>query len=115
VLEATKRGDKLKEEHSKTVELYNDLVDKHEAMEVKYRDAQDKLVSQSSLLEQKEADELTLRAQVEDLVQSKEQHIRALDQARIALQAASARATEVDMHYERAQERIKRLDAMLLS
>jgi len=109
-LEATKRGDKLKEDHSKTVELYNDLVDKHEAMEVKYRDAQDKLVSQSSLLEQKEADELTLRAQVEELVQSKEQHLRALDQARVALQAASARATEADMYYERAQERIKRLD-----
>jgi chromosome segregation ATPase len=109
--DATKRGDKLKEEHSMTVELYNDLVDKHEAMEVKYRDAQDKLVSQSSLLEQKEADELTLRAQVDELAQSKEQHIRALDQARVALQASSARATEVDMHYERAQERIKRLEA----
>jgi hypothetical protein len=57
------------------VELYNDLVDKHEATESKYRDAQDKFVSQSSLLEQKEADELSLPAQVEELAQSKEQHI----------------------------------------
>lgn len=110
-LEATKRGDKLQEGHEKTIELYNDLVESHEAMEAKYRDAQDKLVSQSSLLEQKEADDLALRAQVGELVQSKEQHIRALDQARVALQSASARATEVDMHYDRAQERIKRLEA----
>jgi ferritin-like metal-binding protein YciE len=79
-------GDKLKEEHSKTVELYHDLVDTHEAMEVRYHDAQDKLVRAA------EADELTLRAQVEELAQSKEQHIRALDQARVALQAASALA-----------------------
>lgn len=109
--DATKRGDKLKDEHAKAIELYNNLVDKHEAMEAKYRDAQDKLVSQSSLLEQQEADSLTLRAQVEELMQSKEQHIRALDQARVALQATSARATEVDMQHERAQERIKRLEA----
>ena len=106
-----KRAEKLSETHKNTAELYNDLLDKHEALEIKYRDVHDKLVTQSSLLEQKEADELGLRAQVDELGQSKEQHIRALDQARVALQASSTRATEVDMHYERAQERIKRLEA----
>jgi len=47
---------------------------------------------------------------VEELTQSREQHIRALDQARVALQAASARSTEVDMYYQRAQDQIKALE-----
>jgi len=109
--QAIKRAEKLDGAHTRTAEMYNDLLDKHEVLEAKYRDAQDKLVSQSSLLEQREADDVGLRAQVEELTQSKEQHTRALDQARLALQTASARATEVDMHYERAQERIKILEA----
>lgn len=111
--EALKRGEKLDEAHTRAAQMYNDLLDKHESLEVKYRDHQDKLVSQSSLLEQREADEVGLRGQVDELLQSKEQHIRALDQAKIALQAASARATEVDMHHERAQEKIKTLEADL--
>ena len=109
--QAIKRAEKLDGAHTRTAEMYNDLLDKHEVLEAKYRDAQDKLVSQSSLLEQREADDVGLRAQVEELTQSKEQHTRALDQARVALQTASARATEVDMHYERAQERIKIIEA----
>lgn len=109
--QAVKRAEKLDEAHTRTAEMYNDLLDKHEVLEAKYRDAQDKLVSQSSVLEQREADDVSLRAQLEELMQSKEQHIRALDQARVALQAASARATEVDMSCERAQERIKLLEA----
>src|SRR6188768_3160521 len=108
--EAIKRADKMDEAHTRTAQLYNDLLDKHESLEARFRDHQDRLVSQSSLLEQREADEVNLRGQLEELVQSREQHIRALDQARIALGTSSARATEVDMHYQRAQEQIRTLE-----
>jgi chromosome segregation ATPase len=70
-------------------------------------------VSQSSLLEQREAEEVGLRSQIDELTQSREQHIRALDQARVALQASSARAVEIDMQYQHAQEQIKALESDL--
>jgi len=108
--EASKRADKIDETHSRTAGLYDDLWQKHDIMEAKFRDHQDRLVSQSSLLEQREADELSLRAQVEELTESREQHIRALDQTRIALQTASSRADEVDIQYQRAREQINTLE-----
>ncbi|KDR85383.1 hypothetical protein GALMADRAFT_1324087 [Galerina marginata CBS 339.88] len=111
--EATKRADKMDESHTRTVQLYNDLLDVHEGLQTKFREHQDRLVSHSSLLEQREADEVNLRAQIDELTQSREQHIRALDQARVALQASSSRATEIDLQYERAQEQIKALETDL--
>ena len=108
--EATKHADKINDMHNRTAGLYDDLLQKHDTLDVKFRDHQDRLISQSSLLEQREAEELSLRAQVEELTESREQHIRALDQTRIALQAASSRADEVDMQYQRAREQINRLE-----
>ena len=108
--EATKRAEKVHDAHNRNAGLHDDLVQKYDALEVKLRDHQDRLVSQSSLLEQREADEVSLRVQVEELTISREQHIRALDQTRIALQAASSRADEVDMQYQRAREQINRLE-----
>jgi chromosome segregation ATPase len=108
--EATKHADKISDMHNRTTGLYDDLLQKHDILDVKLRDHQDRLVSQSSLLEQREAEELSLRAQLGELTESREQHIRALDQTRIALQAASSRADEVNMQYQRAREQINRLE-----
>jgi chromosome segregation ATPase len=108
--EATKHADKISDMHNRTAGLYDDLLQKHDILDVKFRDHQDRLISQSSLLEQREAEELSLHAQVEELTESREQHIRALDQTRLALQAASSRADEVDMQYQRAREQINRLE-----
>lgn len=109
--ESTKRAEKYDELHTQTVQRYNDLLEVHESLQAKFRDHQDKLVSQSSVLEQREADEVGLRSQVDELSQSRDQHIRALDQARVALQASSARAMEIDMQYQRAQEQIRTLES----
>lgn len=112
-LDAIKRADKMDETHTHTVQMYNDLLDTHEAMEAKFRDHQDRLISQSSLLEQREAEEISLRSQVEELSLSKDQHIKSLDQMRAALTASSARAIEIDMRYQQAQDQIKTLEADL--
>lgn len=111
--DALKRSEKADEAHNRIAELYNELLERYEVLEVKLRDHADKLVSQSSLLEQREADEVGLRGQLDELLQSKENHIRALEQARIALQAASARAEEVDMQYQRAREQISAIESDL--
>jgi chromosome segregation ATPase len=64
-------------------------------------------------MEQREAEYLNIQSQLDDLTQSREQHVRALDQARIALQAASSRAQEVDGQHQRARETIGQLEADL--
>ncbi|TFK36888.1 hypothetical protein BDQ12DRAFT_754358 [Crucibulum laeve] len=109
--DALKRAEKTEESHTRTLQLHNELQDRQISLEVKLRDHQDRLLSQSSLLEQREADEVNLRAQVDDLTRSRDQHVRALDQARTALQAASARAEEADIQYQRAREQIATLEA----
>ena len=111
--EAVKRADRMDEAHTRTAELYNDLLETHEALQVRHRDHQDTLVSHSSLLKQREAEEIGLRGQIEELTQLREQHVRALDQTRVALAASSARAVEIDIQYQRAQERIKVLETDL--
>ncbi|KAJ7353473.1 hypothetical protein DFH08DRAFT_987929 [Mycena albidolilacea] len=72
-----------------------------------------RLLSQTSALEQKEVEELSLRAQVDELIQSCNQHLRALEQARTALQVSSSRAEEVHVQYDRRASRSARSRWML--
>lgn len=64
-------------------------------------------------MEQREAEYLNAQSQLDGLSQSREQHVRALEQARTALQAASSRAQEVDSQHQRARETIGQLEADL--
>lgn len=111
--EEGKRSKETSEAHSQLTELYNDLLDKHEKLEREFRESQAQLVSQNSMLDQREAEEINLRAQVEELTDLREQHIRALEQTRMTLTTASSRATDLDAQYLRAQEMIKTLEADL--
>lgn len=111
--DASKHVEMVDEAHERTLARHSDLQDRHDALDTQLRDHADRLYSQTSTLEQREADELNLRAQVNELMQSRDQHLRALEQARTALQAASSRAEEVDIQYERAREQISTLVADL--
>jgi DNA repair exonuclease SbcCD ATPase subunit len=109
--DAIKRAEMVDASHDRTLERHNDLQDQHDTLEVQLRDQAERLLTQTSILEQREAEESNLRAQVDEITHSRDQHMRALDQARIALQAASARAEEVDIQYQRAREQIGTLEA----
>lgn len=109
--EAIKRCDKADEAYNRTAQLYNDLLDRYEESESKLRETSDRLVQQSSLLEQREADENGMRSQVDELLSSKEQHVRALEQARASLEAANSRADELERQYQKSQERLHSLEA----
>jgi chromosome segregation ATPase len=63
------------------------------------------------VLEQKEAEMSQAKRQIEELTQLRDQHIRALDQARTALQAVSTRSEEVDVAHQRARDQIGQLEA----
>ncbi|KAJ7431841.1 hypothetical protein B0H11DRAFT_2128705 [Mycena galericulata] len=110
VADASKRAELVEEAHERTLQRHNSIQERHSALESQLREHSDRLLSQTSTLEQKEADEMSLRAQVDELIQSRDQHLRALEQARTALQASSSRAAEVDVQYDRAREQISTLE-----
>lgn len=109
--DASKRADTLSQNHERVVDAHTTLQQQHATMEVTLRDHANKLLSQTSLIEQREADQMKLQAQIEELMLSREQHVRALEQARSAVQTATTRAEEVDAQHMRSQERIMQLEA----
>jgi len=112
-VDASKRADLLEDSHEEKVREHADLQDRHILLEAALREHADRLLNLSSQLEQKDAEFLNARSQVEELSVSKEQHARALDQARVALQSASTRADEVDSKYKESRDRSAQLEGDL--
>ncbi|KAJ8702368.1 hypothetical protein PTI98_001088 [Pleurotus ostreatus] len=111
--DATKRAEKLNEAHMRLVEQTGSLQELNDRLDAQLRDHTEKLLSQTSLYEQKAADESNLLAQIEELKLSRDQHVRALEQARSAVQAASARNSEADAQQQHSREHINTLEADL--
>ncbi|KAI1789772.1 hypothetical protein LXA43DRAFT_1096023 [Ganoderma leucocontextum] len=109
--DASKRADSLAQSHDQHIDSHNTMRDRHGKLEAKLRETSDRLLSQTSLVEQHEADYIKSQSQLNELLREKDQHIRALDQTRSALETASARADEVDAQYARAREQIGQLEA----
>ena len=105
VVDASKRADLLEDSHEEKSRELAELQDRHTILEVALREHADRLLSHSSQLEQKEADLVNARSQAEELLVSKEQHVRALEQARATLQSATMRAEEVDTKYKELRDR----------
>ena len=112
-VDASKRADLLEDSHEEKLREHADLQERHILLEAALREHADRLLSQSSQLEQKEAELANAQSQVEELSLSKEQHLRALDQARVALQSASTRAEEVDAKYKESRGRSAQLEGDL--
>lgn len=112
-VDATKRAEFIDESHNRTAQKHHELQDRHDTLGAQLQEHAETLLKQKSLLDQREAEGVNLRAQLGELLHSRDQHVRALDQARIALQSASSRAEEVDLQYRRATEQIGTLEAEL--
>ena len=108
--DAVKRAESLDESHNRMMQRHAELQERHTTMEASFRDQANKLLLQTSALEQQEAEGLSVAAKLEELTQSRDQHIRALEQTRVALQAASSRAEEIDVQHERAREQIRQFE-----
>jgi len=112
-VDASKRADLLEDSHEEKLREHAELQDRHILLEAALREHADRLLGLSSQLEQKEADLVNAQSQVEELSLSKEQHVRALDQARIALQSTSTRADEVDAKHKELRDRSAQLEGDL--
>ncbi|KAG1908289.1 uncharacterized protein F5891DRAFT_1272938 [Suillus fuscotomentosus] len=105
--DANNRADALEETHHRVVREHSEIRDRYVEAEAALRDHADRLLGQTSLLEQKDAEASQVKRQVEELSQLRDQHIRALDQARTALQAVASRSEED----QRARDQITQLEA----
>ncbi|KAL4241731.1 hypothetical protein ABKN59_000783 [Abortiporus biennis] len=111
--DASRKADLLSETQERSTQSHNTLRDKYNVLEATVREQTEKILAQTSFIEQSEADHMKSQAQLDELMRSRDQHVRALDQARTALQAASTRADEVDSQYARARDQISQLDSDL--
>ncbi|PCH33914.1 hypothetical protein WOLCODRAFT_22329 [Wolfiporia cocos MD-104 SS10] len=111
--DVAKRVDVLAQSHDRSSEAYCALQEQHSSLESTYRDQTNNHLAQSSLLEQREADYLNAQSRLEELLLSHEQHVRALEQTRVALQTATTRADDVDSQYIRTREQVAQLESDL--
>lgn len=109
--EAARHSDVLTDSHSRTLREHTELQERHAELEASLRDHADRLLSQASIVEQREADHHHVQSQLEEATVSRDQHARALEQTRTALQTAMARAIEVDEQNMRSRETISQLEA----
>ena len=68
--DASKRADLLQESHDQTSQRHAALQEQHSTLEFTLRDHADRLVCQTSALEQREAEQLSLQAEAEELTHS---------------------------------------------
>jgi len=108
--DATKRADALEDSHERAVRSHADVQQHKIVLEAQLRDQADRLLTSTSGFGQSQAELASLQNQIEDLTLSRDQHIRVLDQTRVAMQAAHIRAEEIDSQYQRATERIAMLE-----
>jgi chromosome segregation ATPase len=111
--EATKRVGQLEETHIRMLRDHTDVQERHAALDAELRENADRLLAQTSMTEQKDAELANSQAQLEELLLSRDQHVRALEQAQSALQKATSRASEVDDESQRAREQIVQYETEL--
>lgn len=108
--DANKRADALEESRDRNLRTLSELQASHITVETAVRDHADRLLVQTSLLEQKDAEHKLVNSQIQELTLLRDQHIRALDQARTALLAQTSRSEEVDAAHQRARSQVSQLE-----
>ena len=104
--EAGRRAGLLEEAHVRVLRDHTDVQERHAALDTELRERADRLLAQTSLVEQKDAELLNAHAQIGELLLSRDQHVRALEQAQSALQKATSRASDVDEQTQRTREQV---------
>lgn len=111
--DANKRADALEESRDRNLRALSELQISYIAVETAVRDHAERLLAQTSLLEQKDAEHKQMKNQMQELILLRDQHIRALDQARTALQTQTSRSEEVDASHQRARGQVSQLEVEL--
>ncbi|KAH9044402.1 hypothetical protein EDB85DRAFT_2130328 [Lactarius pseudohatsudake] len=104
--EAAKRAGLLEDAHVRMLRDHTDMQESHATLDADLHDHADRLLAQTSLAEQKDAELVNAQGQIDELLLSRDQHVRALEQAQSALLKATSRAGEVDEQAQRTREQV---------
>ncbi|PSR76700.1 hypothetical protein PHLCEN_2v8297 [Hermanssonia centrifuga] len=111
--DASRRADMLAESHSQDGQDQSALHERHALMEATLREQADQLLSHKSQLEQREAELMSAQSHLEEMLRTRDQHVRALEQAQNAVKASSSRADELDLQCQRTRESARLLQSEL--
>lgn len=109
-VETAKRTEMLEESFSRVTREHNELHERHVEMELSMREQAEKLLSHNSASQQREAEQRNVQGQIETITESRDQHLKALEQAQAALTASAARSEELVTQWRRATEQVSRLE-----
>ncbi|KAI0294941.1 hypothetical protein BC826DRAFT_1009522 [Russula brevipes] len=106
-VEAAKRAGLLQEMHTHVLQDQTGVQGGSAALDAELREQADRLFAQTSPAEQKGTTVLNLPARLDEFLHSRDQHMRALEQAQVALRKATTLAAELDEERERIIEQYK--------
>lgn len=109
--DSTRRAETIQESHDRTMQRHHELQERNDMLEVQLRDHSQRLVSNTSTLEQQEAEAAALQAQVDELTRSRDQHIKTLERVMETFRHTKKRADEFDAEEKHSREKIAALEA----
>jgi chromosome segregation ATPase len=112
-VDAIKRADVMTDSHDRALQERAELQERNEELNAALRDHGDRLMEQTSRLEQLEAEHSTYQSITDELEASRKQHVKALEQVQSAMAASSSRYDEMEAQWRRARERINQLEVDL--
>ncbi|KAI0706123.1 hypothetical protein BC835DRAFT_1425968 [Cytidiella melzeri] len=111
--DSSKRAEMLAESRARDLHDHAALQEQHSLLESTLHEQTEQLLSHKSQLEQREAEYLSAQTQLEDLVLTRDQHVRAWEQAQTAVKASSSRAEQLEEQYQRARDQMGQMEADL--
>lgn len=111
--EAARRSDALQEKYDQTLQEYAEVQDRYRDVEVRFQDQSHRFLDHAARVGVLEAERSSLDTRMEELVASKEHHIRALEQARAAITASSVRTEELEAQWRQARDQMTQMEADL--
>ncbi|EIW73669.1 hypothetical protein TREMEDRAFT_59843 [Tremella mesenterica DSM 1558] len=108
-----KRAEEAEEAHRNTLEELEDVRQKVIVAEASVRDHTERLITLSSLAQQREAERDQLRTKLDDAILARDQHLGLIEQAQSAIDAAGLRTTELEAQNLKSTSRIAELETEL--
>ncbi|EJD03699.1 uncharacterized protein FOMMEDRAFT_105816 [Fomitiporia mediterranea MF3/22] len=108
--EAVRRSDALQEMHDRAMQQHAELQDRNNELEGAMQEHSSRLLEHVAKAATLEAERVSLDSRMEELTASKEQHIRALEQARAALTASSSRTEELEAQWRQSRDKVIQLE-----
>ena len=111
--ETLKRAEEAEEAHRVAVQEMEELQDTAQSAENALRDHAERLVSVSSIVQQREAERDHFQAQLADAETARDGHLAVIEQIQQGLTVAGARTAEMETMHGKASSRIRELEGEL--